>query len=930
MKVRLHGRDREIAALAELRRAAAGGHLRVCLIEGEAGIGKTALLDHAAAEAIREGFSVCLARADEYRVRHPFETITEALDSGIARNDQDPRSARERLKHAAEGADAAGIQHRVQESLLELLESIALERPTILAIDGLHRSDRASLETIAAAIRGLRPLSIAMVLTFRPIARADELNAFIDLASDYAPLEIKLDPLDEPASVALMTDVIGSRPSPDLLARAEGATGNPFFLRELAAAHSDSEGGKESGERIDAPNHLQATIMRRIASLPSDLIEILRAVSVLGRPCSVEELATATGRAPAVLIPSLQHLVELRLFEETEGQLRIRHGLIREAIYEDMALPVRTAFHREIARALAARGAAPLDVAHHLVQAQHSDEETIGWLLSAARDVSSRAPDSAIALLDKALTLVGDDDNTVIEIEMELAELLAYSGDPRRAEEIIRGALDRKLGPSSENRLLQLLIHSLFVQGKWSDITVEVEKAMSFEGLSDQVRGRLLAESALARIWTGGIDAAASDAERAISFGERSNDPVAVCFGLGHLSVVADHRGEFTKGVDLAQKAVEVAGRDVPEAERRHPQIALGMALVAADRLEDAKKVLQEGRRMGERVGTVWDLPLYHAMLALPLFYLGQWDDCLTETETSLTVAEEVGPSVGAVTALSLRALILISRDDLEGAATSIDAAEAVVRRAGPQWGMVWLTLATAAAHEANGRSPEAKQVLEGAWQHAMNVRDQETKLRIGPIFVNAALGAGDESRAQEAASEVEKVAAYASVPYVSGTALLSRGLITGDPTTLGGAISHFRSSGREPEAGLAAEHTAVALARSREPEQARTHFHDCLTALARLDATRDQHRVLARMRSLGLRTGYKGPRARPSEGWDALTPSELKVIALAAKGLTNPQIGERLFISRRTVHAHLSHVFQKLGISSRVELAALVSRRQL
>ena len=92
---------------------------------------------------------------------------------------------------------------------------------------------------------------------------------------------------------------------------------------------------------------------------------------------------------------------------------------------------------------------------------------------------------------------------------------------------------------------------------------------------------------------------------------------------------------------------------------------------------------------------------------------------------------------------------------------------------------------------------------------------------------------------------------------------------------------------------------------------------------IERLGATRDLARADAVLRQAGIRSGIRGARKRPEFGWDSLTPTELTVAGRVADGLSNPQIGERLFISRRTVQTHLAHVFAKLGISSRTQLAA-------
>ena len=137
------------------------------------------------------------------------------------------------------------------------------------------------------------------------------------------------------------------------------------------------------------------------------------------------------------------------------------------------------------------------------------------------------------------------------------------------------------------------------------------------------------------------------------------------------------------------------------------------------------------------------------------------------------------------------------------------------------------------------------------------------------------------------------------------------------------------RRSGRPTPALLAGacEDAGAAYARHGDPDRARPLLEQALALYERLDAGRDLARVEAALRQAGLRRGRRGPRGRPKLGWASLTPAEQAVADLVADGLTNPQIGARLYISRRTVQTHLVHVFAKLGIASRAQLAAQVTR---
>jgi DNA-binding CsgD family transcriptional regulator len=140
--------------------------------------------------------------------------------------------------------------------------------------------------------------------------------------------------------------------------------------------------------------------------------------------------------------------------------------------------------------------------------------------------------------------------------------------------------------------------------------------------------------------------------------------------------------------------------------------------------------------------------------------------------------------------------------------------------------------------------------------------------------------------------------------------------------------VAAYAGGPRPLELGLAAEDAGTAYARRGDSDAAAPLLDQALAAYERLDAAREAARAEATLRDLGIRRGRRGPRQRPRFGWDSLTPTEHRVVDLVVEGLSNPQIGERLFISRRTVQTHLAHVFAKLGISSRTQLAAEATRQ--
>ncbi len=175
---------------------------------------------------------------------------------------------------------------------------------------------------------------------------------------------------------------------------------------------------------------------------------------------------------------------------------------------------------------------------------------------------------------------------------------------------------------------------------------------------------------------------------------------------------------------------------------------------------------------------------------------------------------------------------------------------------------------------------------------------------------------------------EVADGARRCQVPSATGAALRCRGLVGGDPDVLLTAVQTYRQLSPTIELAFACEDAGAALCRAGRASEAVSILDEALDFYLRAGAQRGAARVEAALRARGVRRRRAGRTRRPPVGWESLTDSEVGVARLAAEGLTNRQIGDQLFISRRTVGTHLAHLFQKLGINSRAQLAAEVTRR--
>jgi DNA-binding CsgD family transcriptional regulator len=883
----------------------------------------------AAHAAAGRGVLVFKGQADELHTARPFGAIADALDCST--RSLDP-------KRAAIGAlvsdwsgespvpsDGPGPQFQVVDALAELLEEIAMGCATLVVLDDLQWADHATLLTVRAIAARLGALPIGVIGAYRTLPRNPALDGIVDAAVRGGAKHMLLPPLGPGEVAEMVRQHLGAEPGPRLLHRVAGAAGNPMFVSELVAALLEEgaiagDDGMADVADVALPPPLRLTILRRMSGLPDVTLETLRAAAILGATFDVAELVTVTGRTALDLSSILSEPLQARIVEGAGDKLRFRHDLIRDAIYEDLPLGLRRALHGEAARALAAAGRSPLDVAQqYLLGSTPGDEEAVTWLRRAATEAAARAPSTAIAFLQRAVELARADDPERPAIRAHLADLLAYSGRPAEAEALVHSLLDGEADPSLDGRLLNTLTQALFAQGRWREIPEVARVASARLATDTAMRARLLADSALARIWTGDVDGAEADAREALRMGEEADDALAVWNALGNLSAVADKRGDFHEGVALARRSVERARRAGNDAQRRNPHMALGMALVTADCLHEAIEVLQEGRQLGERLGTLWDLPVYHAMVALPLHFLGEWDRAVAEAEASLACAEEIGSGLGRVGALATLTRIAIQRNQLDDAKRYAEVASAIIKESGPQWGGV----PRVALLEAQGDVDAAAKLVTTQWDYLVRSGGAEGQLALGPEVARLAMATGSTSYAKEVADALEPLAARARVPVAEGAALLSRGRVSSDPDTLLAAVAAYRAGHRAPARAAAAEEAAVALVHAGRSAEAIPLLEETLATFEALDAQRDLARVRNTMRSLGLRRGSRAAHRSARTGWEALTATERQIVALAARGLTNPEIGRRLFISPRTVQSHLGHVFTKVGLTSRVELAA-------
>jgi DNA-binding CsgD family transcriptional regulator/TolA-binding protein len=938
---RLRGRELELGALGDAFDQVASGDPAIVVVEGEAGIGKSRLLAHALDDARARRLEVVTGRAQELERTRPFGVLADLL--ACTASSPDPRRRAVAALLATHLGDQGpvtvssdpGLQFQAVDAFCDLVEALAVDRPLVVAVDDLQWADPSSLLTLATLGGRLGDVPLALIGSLRLLPRPPELARTLAALDAVGARRLPLGPLGDEAVAELVAEVFAAEPGRRLLAEVAGAGGNPLFVTELVGALLQEGAiqvvdGRAEVAEMTLPPTLRLTILRRLSLLPEDTLQVLRAASILGSSFSLTELSTTTGRSALELSSVLAEALRARVLDDDGRRLKFRHDLLGEALYEDIPAGVRLGLHREAGRRLARSGAPALQVAEHLARgAGPGDAEAVAWLTRAASEAAPRSPAVAADLLERAVGLADPADPARDRLLVERAGALMWSGRLADAEAACRSLLGRDPDPSVAAPARLLLARTLATQGRLRDSIRELERVQQSPALSDELRAGARAAEALARLQLGDLDGAVTAAEQARTAAVPGEHPAAI-LAVTSLAIVAELRADLDRGLRLIDEAVRLA--DHSAGRRGHQEVvhlARGNVLMALDRFEDARSTLQTGRRISEELGVRWRLPLYQAVLGMERFLAGAWDDAMAELEAALALTEETGERHSLVLTHSVTSLIALHRGDLSAAEEAAARAEGELAATGPRHRSHWAMWARALLLEAGGAVPDAFATLDGCWEVCARCGFTIEYPVLGPDLVRLALAADEAGRAAQVATAVAEVAAGDDVPSLTGAALRCRGLVERDPGILRSAVDAYARSTRPLELALAAEDAGAGFARQGDVAAAAPLLHRAVDTYERLDAARDTARAEATLRELGVRRGRRGARRRPQLGWDSLTPTELRVVDLAAEGLTNPQIGERLFISRRTVQTHLAHVFTKLGSSSRAQVAAQAARRR-
>jgi DNA-binding CsgD family transcriptional regulator len=925
----LVGRDSEMALLTGLIKEVARGRGSSVLIEGEPGIGKSALVRAAVAEAPEAACQVFWGAGDELGQALPLLPFLDGLRVREPSTNPRRNTIVQLLRGEVTADRGTDVPAVLAEQLLALVAEQCAMRPTILVVDDLQWADQASITLWGRLARSARQVPLLLVGMMRPVPQRDDLLPLRRVVDDGVRLQ--LNGLTETAVSDLVAALAGGRPDGELLRLADGAAGNPLYLTELVAALARSssltltEAGAAEVASGSAPGSLSAAIADRLGFVAGPVREVLRAAALLGVDFAVPDLAIVLGRAMADLIPAVDEACAVGVLAESGQGLGFRHPLIRAALYDEMPAPVRAAWHRDAGRALAEAGAPPDRVARQMLRAvgglsgmtEPMDEWMLDWLARTADMLVAQAPGVAAELLTRAVASLPSDSARNGWLASRLADALYRIGDRVAAEQVANRALENAAEPDLLVDLHWTLAQCRMLAGLSAESLATLDRALASPRISARHRARLLVLAARTHIILGEVEKAGRVATGALAEASEAGDNWAMSWALLMMALVTSVQGHMADALPLFDRALTVTQSDPALTDLRLLlQINKAVTLGNLDRYEEALAAAGQARHLADQVGTTIRLAQAHGALGQLLFQTGRWDDALAEVEILPENLKGPGP---ACCDLGIAAVISFHRGEVGAARGRLAAAAPHAKRLGHRL-ITSLALARSLDCEHEGAPAEALAALTDAFDG--NTEEVEEIEDLLPDAVRLAADTGDLSTAQSVAGHAAALAADSEIPHRQANALYCRGLLDHDAPRLLVAAERYEDAGRPLLSAKALEAAAGHFVDTGDRGQARDAFTRAAEVYTSLGAAADVARLQATFRAHGIRRGPHAKHRQARSGWDSLTAAEIKIAAFVEEGLSNPEIAARLLLSRRTVATHVSHILKKLDVHSRTDIA--------
>jgi DNA-binding CsgD family transcriptional regulator/tetratricopeptide (TPR) repeat protein len=959
------GRSAEFGELRSALSEALGGSSRAVLITGESGIGKTAVAVRLTAEAEALGVPVSWGRGSEREGAPAFWPWIQIVRSQLLRSDPAARrrlersavplyrmmpqlrrpDQRRRTGSAAGGAsidDSVEARFRLFDAVSSFLRAAAGDHGLVIVLDDAHWADAPTLLLLRHLVRHLGRDPVLFVVSFREdeVAPDDPVAAALaDLAGRPEARWLRLNGLDRADLAQHLTTVVGPLSDEDLVAQIQDATGgNPFFAAELARMLR-SEGRLASRvelgceQPLGLPRGVREVLQRRLDRLSVQSRRSLELASLVGSTFAVEILARAGGVEPERTLGLLEEAAGVHLLDrlaERPGWFRFPHALVREALVGGLGAGDRRRFHRRIAETLErewaeTRAEGPDTMSRLAAHWQEAGDgpRAIRYATMAASEANKQLGyEEAARLYRLALGQAvtgGLDAAGRCGLLLELATAEYRCGDVRRAMEAVVQAADlaRRCGRLSLLAGAPLIVQDIGDPVVNASVLRACEGVLAgADGLDDAVRARLLAQRVVALCESGRLDEALPDSERAMELAGRSGDAelLAAVLAARHLALAGPDWPLERLG--LAEQALEVA-RTLSA-----PVQELWAGVWRTDaywELGDFASVDAEIGRLGSLAQVLrnpvakWHLQRFQAARAQ---MVGRYDEAvaLSEEATARLPRENFMAQL-----LHLTLMLAVNAD--RGDSAWLDSHRGVFE-ARPST-MAWSTLSW--SFLSAGRRDEALAYYEQA-RRSLGRVPRDARWMPTMVFLTEVSSQFDDRATAEicyrqllpfedrfSASGGGTVVCQGSVSLFLGMAAMTLRHFDDSQGHLHRAIQKNTAAGARPWAARAELVLAELL---RREGRARSQALDLAYRAAHTAATLG-------MRVLRTRAELVIDDLTAAAGPVLLSRREREVASLVARGLSNREIAQTLFLSERTAENHVQHILTKLGFGSRAQIAA-------
>ena len=974
---RFVGRANQLGLLEAGLEAVHDGHAATFVVAGEAGVGKTRLIEEFLARAEAAGavglVGGCL---DLEEGRLPFGPFIEALRPRMRALDPGereelavlggrelaallpelelPADQRSRTSTLAPG--------RLFELFLRLLSHLASADPLVLVLEDVHWSDRSTRDLLAFLARNLRGERVLLIATYRSdeLYRGHPLRAFLaELERNRRVQRIDLELFNRNEVSEQLAGILGDRVDVGLVDSVfERSQGNAFLTEELVAA------GARSAD--DLPPTLRDILLTRSERLPAGAQELLRVVAVGGRLVSDRLLAVVSAQEEAQRLEALHEAVSHHMLESRGlAGYAFRHELVREAVYHELLPEERSQLHTAYGEALSAHpelagdpDTVVGDLARHWFAAHDLPRALAAGVQAGIAAERSSGFAEAQRHYERALELwdqVGDAEARAgldrIELHRRAAEAANLAGDSGRAAALVRGALSRldaEADPVRAGVLWQRLGRFLWAAGDGEaafEAYEQAERLVPAEPPSTE-RARVLAARGQGLMLVDRHEESMASCVEAIAIARRVGARAEEGHARNTLGLVQTYLGDHEQGVGNLRESLLIAQEvdDVDDLCRAYLNLSDCLA-GPLNRLEEGLAVALEGAALSGRRGTASDYGVsLQSNAAMALIRLGRWN----EAREILRDAESRHPSEIADADLRLsQARLEVCSGAFTDAAAHIGTVRRLSNSLDPPYDAplraleaevaLWQgrpgdALATVSAGLDHADSPwlAAPLVWLGLWAHAdaapapRRADEDGARVGAGPLSVSDLLARARGFLAgPRPATDVTR--GYVALCEAEATRVARAGAF--EPwREAAAAWASLRQPYREVYSQLRQAEALLARRRVRDGSAVVERAHDSARLLG-ADHLGHELALLARRARIKLAPAPDQTTHGSAEDRTGLTARQLEVLALIAEGQTNREIAETLFITEKTAGAHVSSILGRLGVRSRVEAATTAHR---